>query len=56
MPAYMPNEVITYQGESVFRRKQGPHPVAASPYVEKPDYHNIDINILENEHPRSVGA
>lgn len=48
-------KAIRYQGAHPFGQNKV-NPVAASPYVEKPDYHKVDINTLENEHPRPVGA
>jgi len=48
-------KVIRYQGGHPFGQNKV-NPVAASFYVEKPDYHKVDINTLENEHPRPVGA
>jgi hypothetical protein len=48
-------KAIRYQGAHPFGQNKV-NSVAASPYVEKPDYHKVDINTLENEHPRPVGA
>lgn len=48
-------KVIRYQGESVLRESDV-HSVVGSPGVDEPDYHRVDINTLENEHPRPVGA
>ena len=48
-------KVIRYQGQSVVRESDV-HSVVGSPGVEEPDYHRVDINTLENEHPRPVGA
>ena len=46
-------KVIRYQGESVLKKGDA---LVAPPGVEKPDYHRVDINTLENEYPRPVGA
>lgn len=48
-------KVIRYQGQSVLRESDV-HSVVGSPGVDEPDYHRVDINTLENEHPRPVGA
>lgn len=48
-------KAIRYQGAHPFGQNKV-NSVAASPYGEKPDYHKVDINTLENEHPRPVGA
>ena len=48
-------KVIRYQGESVLKKSDA-HSVVVPPGVEETDYHRVDINTLENEHPRPVGA
>jgi len=48
-------KVIRYQGQSVVRESDV-HSVVGSPGVDEPDYHRVDIDTLENEHPRPVGA
>lgn len=45
-------KVISYQGQ--FRKIEVSS--EGSPGVEGPDYHRVDINTLENEHLRPVGA
>jgi hypothetical protein len=45
-------KLVRYQGQPVIREGD----VGGSPDVDKPDYHRVDINTLENEHPRPVGA
>jgi transposase len=45
-------KLVRYQGQPVIREGN----VGGSPDVDKPDYHRVDINTLENEHPRPVGA
>jgi len=48
-------KVIRYQGQSVLRESDV-HSVADAPLADVPDYHLVDINTLENEHLRPVGA
>src|SRR3990172_1366830 len=45
-------KVINYQGQL----RKSDVSSESSPGVEGPDYHRVDINTLENEHPRPVGA
>ncbi len=45
-------KVIVYQGQT----RKSDVSSESSPDVEEPDYHRLDINTLENEHPRPVGA
>ena len=47
-------KIIRYQGRPVF--KKSGIPLVDSPLVDEPDYTRVDINTLENEHPRSVGS
>jgi len=48
-------KVIRYQGQSVVRESDV-HSMVDAPLADVPDYHLVDINTLENEHPRPVGA
>lgn len=48
-------KAIHYQGQSVVRESDV-HSVVGSPGMDEPDYHRVDINTLENEYPRPVGA
>lgn len=45
-------KIINYQGQL----RESNVSSDGSPGVEEPDYHRLDINTLENEHPRPVGA
>jgi transposase len=45
-------KIINYQGQL----QKSDVSSEGSPGVEEPDYHRVDINTLENEHPRPVGA
>ena len=45
-------KIINYQG----KLRKSDVSSEGSPGVEEPDYHRVDINTLENEHPRPVGA
>jgi hypothetical protein len=47
-------KIISYQGQQPVFQKSGVIAVD-SPDVDEPDYHRVDINTLENEHPRPVG-